>query len=288
MLLIASPHPLLGGRLTMATKSAGIQARERAEVSDKHSAALIATGSVTATVGGAFITVTALEPGRPLRPIWANAWFDIGFACAIVGLVLAAFGLYLNFRRQARTPPAASATEPVPGPAADGPASAFPPLVVKVLTDSRFVGWRQAAMIAALHVEIENTNTKDIMIDGYEFTCDNEGEPIWDHQTSAEERISLLQEIKRRDENAEHGHRLRDITRISSRNRISGWLLMPVSRNSGGGTPGCTVAVRDVLGNRYLAKLPRQEPRTYDPVSTHPRHARAHGDSGRANDGGRR
>jgi hypothetical protein len=251
----------------MATKWSGGQARERAELSDKRSAALIATGGVTATVGGAFILVTTPAPGGPPRPMWANAWFDIGFAGSIAGLVLAALGLYLIFRRQDRTRPGTRAVEPDPAPAPGGPGSAFPPLVVKILPDSRFVSWQKTAMIAALHVEIENTTTRDIVIDGYEFTCDNEGQPLWDHQTSADERISLLREIKRRDDSGEHGPRLRDITRIASRNRISGWLLMPVSRDSGGGTPGCTVAVRDVPGNRYLAKLPRQEPRTYAPVS---------------------
>ena len=152
----------------MVTTSPSMEAQDRAEESDKHSAALIAAGSVTATFGGAFITVTALEPGRPIKPIWANAWFDIGFACAIIGLALAAFGLYLNFRRHARIPPAASGR----------PGSALPPLVVTVMADSRFVGWRHTAMIAALHVEIENSTDKDIVIDGYEFTCDNEGQPL--------------------------------------------------------------------------------------------------------------
>jgi len=251
----------------VVTNSPSMGAEDHAGVSDKHSAALIAAGSVTATVGGAFVTVTALEPGRPLRPLWANAWFDIGFACAIIGLALAALGLYLNFRRQERTPPVAGATEPGPGPAGGRPGPVLPPLVVKVLADSSFAGWRHTAMIAALHVEIENTTNQDIVIDGYEFTCDNAAQPLWNHQVSTDERISLLQEIKRRDESQEHGQPLRSFTQIASRNRISGWLLMPVSRNSEGGTPGCTVAVRDVLGNRYLAKLPRQEPRTYAPAS---------------------
>jgi len=242
-----------------------MKAKDRTGLSDKRSAALIAAGSVTVTVGGAFITVTALEPGRPLAPIWVNAWFDIGFACVIIGLILAAFGLYMNFSRQERTLPAVEATEPRLGPATGR--LGLPPLVVNILADSRFVSWRNSTMIAALHVEIENTTEKEILIDGYEFTCDNEGQPLWDHRASNDERISVLQEIKRRDECHEHGQPLQNFTRIASRNRISGWFLMPVSRNPGGGTPGCKIAVRDVLGNRYLAKLPRQEPRTYDPVS---------------------
>jgi hypothetical protein len=249
------------------TGEANMEAKDHADVSDRRSAALIAAGSVTATVGGAFITVTALEPGMPLRLIWLNAWFDIGFVCVITGLILAALGLYLNFRRQERTSTAAKATELGPGATACGHRSPLPPLVVKILADSRFESWRNSAMIAALHVEIENTTDKDILIDGYEFTCDNEGQPLWDHGASHDERISVLQEIKRRDKSQEHGQPLQNFSRIASRNRISGWLLMPVSRNPGGGAPGCTIAVRDVLGNRYLAKLPRQEPRTYNPVS---------------------
>src|SRR5215471_13693715 len=132
-------------------------AEDRADVSDKRSAALIAAGSVIATVGGVFITVTTLEPGRPLTPIWVNAWFAMGFACAITGLMLAAFGLYLNFRRQQRIPLAAKATEAGPCPAVGRLGPPPTPLMVKILADSRFLSWRNSAMIAALHVEIENT-----------------------------------------------------------------------------------------------------------------------------------
>jgi hypothetical protein len=242
-------------------------AKDCAGVSDGHSAALIATGSVTATVSGAFMTVTALEPNKTLRPIWENVWFDIGFVCVIIGLILTGLGLYLSFCSQQSVPRAAKAAKSGPGAECGRLGSPLPSLMVKILADSRFECWRHSTLIASLHVEIENKTGNDIFIDGYEFMCDDDSRPLWDYRTTNGEWISVLQEIKRRDECQEHGQPLQDFTRIAACNRITGWFLVAISRNRRGGTPGCTIAVRDVLGNRYLAKLPGQDPQTYHPVN---------------------
>lgn len=248
-----------GGRVTKGGKMP--------TAADRHSATLLTAGGVAVTVGGVFMAVTALEPSKTPRSIWANAWFATGFGCLAVGVMLALLGLYLHFRRPKPTSPAPEATEPAPVTAAVRLGPPLPPLVVKILPDSRFEGWQQSIMIAILHVEVENTTDKDILIDGYEFTYDTEGRPLWDHQGTNDEQISVLQEINRRDQSQEHGQPLQKFRRIAARNRISGWFLRPVPRSLAGGTPECTVVVRDDIGNRYPAKMPRQEPRTYDPVS---------------------
>ena len=83
-------------------------------VADKHSGVLLAASAVTVTVGGAFIAVTALEPNKTSRSVWANAWFDLGLAFVIVGLLLMLGGIYLHFRpetpRSAERPPETDAS----------------------------------------------------------------------------------------------------------------------------------------------------------------------------------
>src|SRR6266571_2774871 len=88
----------------------------KAGASDRHSGALIAAGSVMVTVGGIFMAVTALEPSKTPISIWVNVWFDVGFGFLVAGLIIVAFGLYLNFRKQ--KPESSEEAEPQPVPAA--------------------------------------------------------------------------------------------------------------------------------------------------------------------------
>ena len=216
------------------------------------------------TAGAAFMAVTALEPSKNSKSIWANSWFDTGFACLIVGLVLAALGVYLNYHRQKPTSTAVTRAEPVTEFARLGPR--IPPLLVKVLPGISFERWKHSVMIVTFQVAIENTTDKDILIDGYDFIYGSAGHLAWDHQTVDDEQISTLQEIRQREGSQENGQSLRDLRRIAAGNRISRRLLIPVPRNPAGGTPECTVVIIDDIGNRYTARLPGQEPRTYDPI----------------------
>lgn len=236
-------------------------------VADRHSGTLLGAGGVLVTAGGTFMAVTALEPSRISKSIWGNSWFDTGFACLIVGLAFAALGVYLNYRKQ--RPASADAERAGPAPATEikGPGRPLPPLLVRILPDSRFEKWTRSVMIAALHVAVENTTDKELSIDGYEFIFSNDGHFSWDYQVANDEQISALQEIKRRDQCQENGRPLRALEQISAGNRISGWLLTAIPRNPAGGTPECTIVVMDDIGNKYTAKLPRQEPRTYDPIT---------------------
>jgi hypothetical protein len=76
--------------------------------------------------------------------------------------------------------------------------------------------------------------------------------------------MKIVQEIARRQKDGGYGQPLEDIRRIAARSRSSGCYLAPVARNPAGGTPECAIAVEDDIGNRYLAKLPKREPRTYE------------------------
>lgn len=260
--MLSFPFPgdgLHGGRVT--------RARKRPAVVDRHSGTLLGAGGVLVAAGGAFVATAALEPSKTARSIWVNSWFDTGFACLIAGLVFTVLGVYLNYHKQRSASADAERATSAPMARIEGPARSLPPLLVRILPDSRFQKWRHSVMIAALHVAVENTTDKDIQIEGYEFVYSNEGLLSWDYQVANDEHISALQEIKRRDENQENGKPLRDLGRISAGNRISGWLLTTIPRNPAGGTPECTIVILDDIGNRYTAKLPRQEPRTYGPIT---------------------
>jgi len=227
---------------------------------DSHSSALLGAGGVMVAAGAAFM---ALAPSKATKSFWANSWFDVGFACLIIGLILAARGFYLNYRRQKPAPTVVTETKLVMKTARLR--SPRPPLVVQILPDSGFERWNHSAMIATLQVAIENTTSKDILIDGYEFTYGRAGQLAWDHQATDDEQISTLQEIKRREQSLDHSQSLRELRRISAGDRISRRLLKSIPRNPAGGTPECTVAIIDDVGNKYTAKLSGQEPRTYDP-----------------------
>jgi hypothetical protein len=138
-----------------------------------------------------------------------------------------------------------------------------PAFIVKIMDDSQFENWQYIAMIAALHVQVENTTDTDIPVAGYAYTCDTGGQPPWDHQASAEERMSITREIARRQDRQEHGQPNRNYARIPGRTRIDAWLLVPMTRNPAGGTLPCTITVMDDIGNRYQATLPGHEPQTY-------------------------
>lgn len=229
---------------------------------DTHSGALLGTAAVTVGAGGAFMLVTGLEPSKT-HSIWMNAWFDTGLALVILGLAVAGLGLYANFRKLRTGTSAADAAKPAQVPPTDKPRRPLPPLEVKILPDSGFERWGQSVRIAALHVEVKNTTGKDILVNDYEFSYDTQGRPTWEQQATNDEQLAVRQEIKRRDECQEHGQPLGNFTRINANGQVYGWLLAPISRNPAGGTPECTVTVVDDDGDRYPAKLPGREARTW-------------------------
>ena len=118
--------------------------------------------------------------------------------------------------------------------------TAVSPLIVNILEDSQFENWRYIALIAALHVQIENTTENPIPVASYGFMCSPAAQPPWDHHATGNELMSVHREISRRDSTQQHGQPLRHYARIPAHAQVEGWPLVPVTRQPAGGTPACT------------------------------------------------
>lgn len=133
----------------------------------------------------------------------------------------------------------------------------------QILDDTEFENWKYIALIAALHVQVKNTTDKPIRVSGYAFTSDSGGDAPWESQVTGDEAMSVTREISRREQTQQHGLPLRNFARIAAGQTISGWFLTAVNRLSAGGTPPCSVIVRDHVGNQYRATYPAREPKVY-------------------------
>jgi hypothetical protein len=61
-------------------------------VADKHTAALWTGGGALIAAGGIFMAVTALELTKKPGTVWANSWFDLGFALVMLDLLITVTG----------------------------------------------------------------------------------------------------------------------------------------------------------------------------------------------------
>ncbi len=336
-------------------------------VTDRHTASSWAGGAALIAAGSIFMAVTGFEPTKNPSTVWANSWFDLGFAFVVLGLVITAAGVVLHFRREvppAGAPPAVSPADPpppaiprvvnqavweavcdesgefpdtkaltfrlkqVPAPGsairdftalrctvtdpagstvestgtdswrqytpytfpgapqvrpglyrsrwqgrlqagewteiADGEheVKAPPPLIVTII-DSKFESWKHIALIAALRVKITNTIGETLRLSGFGFTYDPEGLPVLAASFIGGERLELDRELHNRRERQYYGIPLRNHATVPAREFTTGWVVEAVPRKAAGGSPNCTVVIRDVLGNEYPATLPKQEPQTY-------------------------
>jgi len=136
------------------------------------------------------------------------------------------------------------------------------PLVVKV-KESRFENWRHIALIAAFHVEITNTTGKPTLIASYGFTTDNRGKQSWEFSATGEDHIAVMREVHARQEGHRYGPSLRIHAEVPAHESVSGWLVHPVTRDPAGGTPKCTIVVKDDIGNEYRKTIKEREPKTY-------------------------
>jgi hypothetical protein len=326
-------------------------------VADRHSGVFIGVAGVAVVAGGVLISIGVAEVSNTTKALSSNGWFDLGVALVIFGVVLAAIGAVLHFRREVdgSSAPAVVDTAPVgalpatPPPAApainqaewealcnpSGPVMAFqlhrrfgdrgayrdfnafrcivtdpdgitteadglgiirqypaefpeapavrqgtyrsewkgrasdgswvditsgecevkapPKLIVTILEDSRFENFRRLALIAILHVQVENTSDAPIEVTGYPNEVD--GTPNWGTLLARDERTSVTGEAFRREEDQQYGQPLRMFRRIAPHQVISGWYLIPVHLPPGGGTPVVTVIARDGADNEYRSAL---------------------------------
>ncbi len=148
----------------------------------------------------------------------------------------------------------------------DSPAGAdghVPPLEVEFFERARFEDWHRIALIAALPVLVRNTTGADILIQGYAITVDNEGRLPWEHQVSVQDRDSVGREIQRRIDRQEPGISIWNFLRIPAHGTVHGWFTSAITRVPTGGSPACTIVVRDQLNNMYRKTYPKEESRTY-------------------------
>jgi hypothetical protein len=52
-------------------------------VADKHTGVLWAAGGALIVMGGIFMAVTGFERAKNSSTVWANSWFDLGFAFVV-------------------------------------------------------------------------------------------------------------------------------------------------------------------------------------------------------------
>jgi hypothetical protein len=81
-------------------------------MADKHTAAIWTAGGALIAAGGIFMAVTGFEPTEKPRSVWANTWFDLGFAFVILGLLVTVMGVGLHFRKEVESPNAPPTINP--------------------------------------------------------------------------------------------------------------------------------------------------------------------------------
>ena len=113
-------------------------------------------------------------------------------------------------------------------------------------------------------VRVRNTTDADILVQGYAITVDNEGRLPWEHQVSIQDRDSVDREVRRRVERQEPGISIWNFMRIPARSTASGWYLAAVTRIPTGGSPACTIVVRDEMNNTYQKAYPKEGSRSYE------------------------
>ena len=138
----------------------------------------------------------------------------------------------------------------------------IPALVVEIV-DQDFEDWRHLVLIAALRVKITHTTERMIRVGSYGFTHDPEGRSGWHTHVTADEDLEIARELHARKERQHYGVPLRNYATVPAHESVLGWVVEAVTRDPAGGTPRCTVFVRDKVGNSYQATLARQEPQTY-------------------------
>jgi hypothetical protein len=136
------------------------------------------------------------------------------------------------------------------------------PLTVEIV-DSRFENWRHIALIVALRVKITNATEAMMRLSGFGFTHDPDGLPGLSTTLSGDENLELDRELHGRRDRQYYGLPLRTHATVPADESVTGWVVEALPRRAAGGAPGCTIVIRDVLGNEYRATLPKREPQTF-------------------------
>jgi hypothetical protein len=136
-----------------------------------------------------------------------------------------------------------------------------PPLIVTIV-DGRFENWKHTALIAALRVKVTNTTGQMIRLSSVGFSYDTEGKPPLRATLDEDENLELDGELFTRRERQHYGIALNGYATVPADESITGWVVNAVTRLDGG-TPSCTIAVKDQLGNEYRVTRPKEQAKTY-------------------------
>lgn len=140
--------------------------------------------------------------------------------------------------------------------------SPVPPLLVTI-AESHFEPWVRAAYIAALRVEITNTTGRPIRLGRREYLIQHGFIGLLQAEVTEAEKESLAREVAARQRSPHYAPELSTLRVVAAGESTSGWLVLAVRRGPRGGTPRCTVTVKDNIGNRYPTVIERREPEVY-------------------------
>lgn len=250
-------------------------------MADKHTAAFWAGGAALIAVGGIFMAVTGVEPTKTPGTVWANSWFDLGFAVVILGLLITGIGIALHFRKEVQPgsaqPAALTADKP---PAATSPAvnpdefkpyqAPLPSLELEreltplkmVLIDEDWSLVEETIWVFAIAVQVENRTDKAILITDFSFTNLDDG----DRNTPLYQRFQdIWPEVRRETEylfeaHLNDGHSgIFESNIVFSPNRPEAlWYVGEALPPEGGGRPRFTFTIKDSLGNSYDMDIDRR------------------------------
>ena len=99
------------------------------------------------------------------------------------------------------------------------------------------------------HLGQDDPDTIGVLDPGLSFTL------------SGDERLELDRELYRRHERQQYGIPLRNHATVPAGESVTGWAVEAVARKAAGGTPSCTVVIRDELGKSTRLRYPSQSDR---------------------------
>lgn len=229
-------------------------------MADKHTAAFWTGGAALIAAGGIFIAVTALEPTKKPGTVWANSWFDLGFALVMLGLLVTIIGTVLHFIKEAEptsAPPSVTLDEsklsrpPLTPPEPDRGTS---PLKMAVVEED----WslvEDTLWAFGIAVKVENKTDQTILITDISFTNLDDG----DRKTPLYERFqdiwpAVTRETKHLfDVHLNDGYSgiFEDNILFSPNQAEVLWYIGEALSPEGGGRPRFTLTLKDSLGNSY-------------------------------------
>lgn len=236
-------------------------------MAEKHTATAWTGGGALIAAGGIFMAVTGFEPTKKPGTVWANSWFDLGFAFVLLGMVITGIGIVLHFRKEAgpgSTPPAVNSADFEPHHAPLPPVAherEMTPLKM-TMVDEDWSLVEDTLWAFAIAIKVENTTDKTILVADSTFTNLDDG----DRNVPLYERfhdiwLVVKQETKHLfDAHLNDGYAgIFEPELLFSPNQPEVlWYIGETLPPQGGGRPRFTFTLKDSLGNSYDMDIDRR------------------------------